>query len=58
MDSKECSDDPFFVTLVEALHGLEPSADSVYYLGLLKDKAGDSSEALTYYEESILENDP
>ena len=59
MDSKECSDDPFFVTLVEALHGLEPSADSAYYLGLLKDKAGDSSEALTYYEESIsLENDP
>ena len=37
MDSKECSDDPFFVTLVEALHDLDPSADSAYYLGLLKD---------------------
>ena len=59
MDSKECSDDPFFVTLVEALHSLEPSADSAYYLGLLKDKAGDSNAALEYYEESIsLETDP
>ena len=33
MDSKECSDDPFFVTLVEALHAFDPSADSAYYLG-------------------------
>lgn len=59
MDSKECSDDPLFVTLVEALHALDPSADSAYYLGILKDKAGDSTEALKYYEESIsLQNDP
>ena len=58
MDSKECSDDPLFVTLVEALHSLEPSADSAYYLGLLNDKRGNSSEALNYYEESIaLETD-
>ncbi len=59
MDSKECSDDPLFVTLVEALHGLEPSADSAYYLGLLNDKRGKSNDALKYYEESIaLESDP
>ncbi len=59
MDSKECSDDPFFVTLVEALHTLDPSADSAYYLGILKDKTGDSQEALKYYEESIsLQTDP
>ena len=58
MDSKECSDDPFFVTLVEALHTLDPSADSAYYLGLLNDKSGNSNEALRYYEESIsLESD-
>ena len=58
MDSKECSDDPLFVTLVEALHSLDPSADSAYYLGLLNDKRGNSSEALKYYEESIsLETD-
>ena len=53
MDQKECSDDPMFVTLVEALHNLEPSADSAYYLGLLNDKNGNNSEALKYYEESI-----
>ena len=58
MDSKECSDDPLFVTLVEALHALDPSADSAYYLGLLNDKRGNSSDALKYYEESItLETD-
>ena len=59
MDGKECSDDPFFVTLVEALHTLDPSADSAYYLGILKDKAGETNEALKYYEESIsLQSDP
>jgi tetratricopeptide (TPR) repeat protein len=59
MDSKECSNDSFFVTLVEALHTLDPSADSAYYLGILKDKAGDNNEALKYYEESIsLQTDP
>lgn len=58
MDSKDCSDDPLFVTLVEALHELDPSADSAYYLGLLNDKQGNNSEALKYYEESIaLETD-
>ena len=53
MDSKECSDDPLFVTLVEALHTLDPSADSAYYLGLLNDKSGDSTQALKYYEEAV-----
>ena len=58
MDSKECSDDPLFVTLVEALHSIKPSADSAYYLGLLKDKRGENNQALKYYEESIaLETD-
>ncbi len=58
MDAKECSDDPLFVELVEALHGINPSANSAYYLGLLKDKAGDSKGALAYYEESLtLEQD-
>lgn len=58
MKSKECSDDPLFVTIVEALHALEPSANSAYYLGILNDKRGNSSEALRYYEESIsLETD-
>ena len=58
MDAKECSDDPLFVELVEALHSLSPSADSAYYLGILKDKAGNSTEAIAFYEESLtLESD-
>ena len=58
MDAKECSDDPLFVELVEALHAIKPSSNSAYYLGILKDKAGDSKTALAYYEESLtLEQD-
>ena len=53
LDGKECSDDPLFVTLVEQLHLLEPSADSAYYLGILNDKQGNSDEALKYYQESV-----
>jgi tetratricopeptide (TPR) repeat protein len=58
MDSKDCSDDPLFVELVELLHNLNPSANSAYYLGLLNDKKGNESEALKFYNESIeLETD-
>ena len=58
MDSKDCSDDPLFVELVEALHELNPSANSAYYLGLLNDKKGDTKLAIQYYNESIdLETD-
>ena len=59
MDAKDCSDSQLFVKLVEALHSIQPSADSAYYLGLLNDKKGDNNQALSYYEESIaLEDDP
>lgn len=53
MDGKECSDDPMFIKLVEALHKVEPSAKSAYYLGVLKDKKGSASEALKYYNEAV-----
>jgi tetratricopeptide (TPR) repeat protein len=53
LDGKDCSDDPLFVTLVEQLHSLEPSADSAYYLGILNDKQGSSEDALKYYQESV-----
>ena len=53
LDGKDCSDDPLFVTLVEQLHSLEPSADSAYYLGILNDKQDNSEEALKYYQESV-----
>jgi tetratricopeptide (TPR) repeat protein len=53
MDSKDCSDDPLFGEMVEALHQLNPSANSAYYLGLLNDKKGKTKLAINYYNESI-----
>ena len=58
MSSKECTDDPLFFKLVNAYHELSPSANSAYYLGILKDKEGKSSEAIKFYEQAIsLETD-
>ena len=47
MSEKECTDDPLFFKLVNAYHELSPSANSAYYLGILKDKEGKSNEAIT-----------
>lgn len=58
MSEKECTDDPLFFKLVNAYHALSPSANSAYYLGILKDKEGKSSEAVKFYEQAIsLETD-
>ena len=58
MSAKDCTDDPLFFKLVNAYHNLSPSANSAYYLGILKDKEGNSSEALKFYEQSLsLETD-
>lgn len=58
MSAKECTDDPLFFKLVNAYHNLSPSANSAYYLGILKDKEGHNSEALRFYEQSLsLETD-
>ena len=58
MSAKECTDDPLFFKLVNAYHNLSPSANSAYYLGILKDKEGNPSEAIKFYEQSLsLETD-
>ena len=58
MSEKECTDDPLFFKLVNAYHELSPSANSAYYLGILKDKENKSSEAITFYKQAIsLETD-
>ena len=58
MYAKECNDDPLFVKIVEQKNALEPNADTAFYLGILKDKAGKSSEALNYYNQAVdLESD-
>lgn len=59
MSDKDCTGDPLFFKLVNALHKLNPSASSAYYLGILKDKEGATNEALKYYEQSLsLQEDP
>lgn len=58
MSAKECTDDPLFFKLVNAYHNIAPSANSAYYLGILKDKEGDTKGAITFYEQAIgLETD-
>lgn len=51
--TKECTDDPLFVKIVEQKNNLEPNADTAYYLGLLKEKTGNDAEALTYYNQAV-----
>jgi len=59
MSDKDCTGDPLFFKLVNALHTLNPSANSAYYLAILKDKEGANNEALKYYEQSLtLQEDP
>ena len=58
MSEKECTDDPMFFKLVNAYHKISPSANSAYYLGILKDKEGITNEALSFYEQAVgLETD-
>ena len=58
MFTKECTDDPLFVKIVEQKNAIEPNASTAYYLGILKDKEGKSNEALDYYNQAVeLETD-
>ena len=58
MYAKGCNDDPLFVRIVEQKNALEPNADTAFYLGILKEKAGQSPEALNYYNQAVtLETD-
>jgi tetratricopeptide (TPR) repeat protein len=57
--TKECTDSDLFVQIVEQKNIVEPNASTAYYLGILKDKAGDDEEALKYYNQAVdLETDP
>ena len=59
LSGKDCTDDPLFFKLVEALHKAEPSAKSALYLGQLADAEGKSGKALEYFNQSAeLETDP
>ncbi|WP_299678278.1 tetratricopeptide repeat protein [uncultured Dokdonia sp.] len=56
---KDCTDSDLFVSMVEELHRLEPSARSAQYLGILALKRGDEAEAEKYFLQAVeLETDP
>ena len=58
MYAKGCNDDPLFVRIVEQKNTLEPNADTAFYLGILKEKTGQTNEALNYYNQAVdLETD-
>lgn len=57
--AKECDESQLFVKIVQKKNELEPNASTAYYLGTIKDKQGNSSEALVFYNQAIeLETDP
>lgn len=59
LSAKDCTSDPIFFQLVEALHQAEPSAKSALYLGQLAEADGNASKALEYFQESAkLESNP
>ncbi len=58
LSEKECTEDPLFVRVSQALHDLEPSARSAYSLGLQAEADGKSKLALDYFNQSAeLETD-
>ena len=52
LSAKDCTEDPLFIKVSEALHKLEPSAKSAYSLGQLAESEGNNSKALQYYNEA------
>ncbi|MDT0689388.1 hypothetical protein RM549_06300 [Salegentibacter sp. F188] len=59
LSAKDCTEDPLFFEVSEALHQLEPSANSAFSLGQLAEADGDRAKALEYYNEAAeLEEDP
>src|SRR5690606_6888175 len=53
MSEKDCTDDPLYFKIVNAYHDLSPSANSAYFLGVLKDKEGKTNEAIQFFEQAI-----
>ena len=53
MYSKECTEDPLFVKLVEAQNALDPTSDTYFYLGLLKMNARNSQGAVADFNKAV-----
>ncbi len=53
LSKKDCSNAPIFEKLVVQLDKIEPSYNSAYYLGILKEKKGQINSAISYYKKAI-----
>ena len=59
LSAKDCTEDPLFVKVSEALHQLQPSASSAYSLGQLAESEGNTAKAMEYYNQAAeLQKDP
>lgn len=52
LSAKDCTEDPLFFKVSEALHEKQPSANSAYSLGQLAEAEGNRSKALEYFNEA------
>lgn len=52
LSAKDCTEDPLFFKVSEALHQIEPSANSAYSLGQLAEAEGNRKKALEYLNEA------
>lgn len=52
LSAKECTEDPLFFKVSQALHDLEPSSRSAYSLGQLAEADGKSKLAMDYFMQS------
>ena len=52
LSAKDCTEDPLFFKVSEALHRQEPSANSAYSLGQLAEAEGNRGKALEYFKEA------
>jgi hypothetical protein len=52
LEIKECDSDPLFTKISEQLHRLNPTAESAYLLGVAAQRAGNTSKALEYFNQS------
>ncbi len=52
LDSKDCSKEQIFVKISEALHQLNPTAESAYNLGIASRNANNTNKAIEYFEQA------
>ena len=53
MNAKDCTSDPLFVKLVDALNTLDPSSKTLMYLGRLSFKENQYDKAIDYYKQAL-----